>query len=84
MTLGLPVVATRHAGIPEIVSDMTTGLLVPEADSEALARAIQTISNDPDLARRMRDAAYADVRVRFDARRQSELLERRLLELAGL
>lgn len=83
MTLGLPVVATRHAGIPEIVSDMTTGLLVPEADPDALARAIQTLSDDPDLARRLRDEAYADVRARFDARQQSELLERRLLQLAG-
>ena len=83
MTLGLPVVATRHAGIPEIVSHQITGLLMPEGDSPALAAAIQSIKSDPALALRLREAAYADVRVRFDAARQSELLERRLLEIAG-
>jgi glycosyltransferase involved in cell wall biosynthesis len=84
MTLGLPVVATRHAGIPEIVSDGVTGLLVPEADPSVLAQAILAIKADSGLVGRLRGEAYADVRSRFDARRQSELLERRLLEIAGI
>jgi len=54
MALGVPVVATRHAGIPEIVSDKVTGLLVPEADPGALAQAILALKNDPDLANRLR------------------------------
>jgi glycosyltransferase involved in cell wall biosynthesis len=81
MALGLPVVATRHAGIPEIVSDQVTGLLVPEADPAALAAALLAISRDPERAARLRAEAYADVRARFDAKRQSELLEQRLLEI---
>ena len=40
LAVGLPVVATRHSGIPEIVIDGETGRLVPERDVEALARAI--------------------------------------------
>jgi len=81
MALGLPVVGTRHAGIPEIIADRVTGLLVPEADPAALAEAIWMLKSDPELAGRVRGEAYADVRARFDAKRQSAILERRLLEV---
>jgi colanic acid/amylovoran biosynthesis glycosyltransferase len=81
MTLGVPVVATSHAGIPEIVSDRVTGMLVPEADPNALADAILALKTEPDLANRLRGEAYADVRARFDADRQSALLERMLLDI---
>jgi glycosyltransferase involved in cell wall biosynthesis len=81
MAIGVPVVATRHAGIPEIVSDRVTGLLAPEADPRALAGAILAVKTEPDLAGRLRGEAYADVRGRFDAERQSALLERMLMEI---
>jgi colanic acid/amylovoran biosynthesis glycosyltransferase len=81
MALGVPVVATRHAGTPEIVADRVTGLLAPEADATALADAILTLKNEPELANRLRGEAYADVRARFDADRQSALLERMLVEI---
>jgi len=81
MAIGVPVVATRHAGIPEIVSDRVTGMLAPEADPRALAAAILAVKTEPDLAGRLRGEAYADVRARFDADRQSALLERMLLEV---
>jgi len=83
MAIGVPVVATRHAGIPEIVSDKVTGMLAPEADPQALAQAILAVKTEPDLAGRLRGEAYADVRARFDADRQSALLERMLLEVIG-
>ena len=83
MALGVPVVATRHAGIPEIVSDRVTGMLVPESDPQALAQAILAVKTEPDLPNRLRGEAYADVRARFDAERQSALLERMLLEIMG-
>ncbi len=83
MAIGVPVVATRHAGIPEIVSDRVTGLLAPEAEPKALADAILALKTEPDLASRLRGEAYADVRARFDAQRQSTLLERMLLEFAA-
>jgi glycosyltransferase involved in cell wall biosynthesis len=82
MAVGVPVVATRHAGTPEIVSDQVTGLLAPEADPKALADAILAVKTEPDLANRLRGEAYADVRARFDSDRQSALLERMLLEIA--
>lgn len=49
VSMGVPVVATRHAGIPELIIDGQTGLLVPESDEKALARAIERLAGDRDL-----------------------------------
>jgi colanic acid/amylovoran biosynthesis glycosyltransferase len=81
MTLGLPVVASSHAGIPEIISHGVTGLLTPENNAPMLAEAIVAIGRDQELAGRLRGEAYADVRARFDAERQSALLEQHLLDI---
>jgi glycosyltransferase involved in cell wall biosynthesis len=53
MALGLPVVATKVGGIPEIVDENLTGLLVEPCDHEALAQAIERILTDVDLASRL-------------------------------
>lgn len=45
----IPVVGTRHGGIPEIVDHLKTGLLVPERDPEALAAALATLLGDEAL-----------------------------------
>jgi glycosyltransferase involved in cell wall biosynthesis len=50
---GLPVIATRHAGIPEVVQEGETGLLVDEGDVQAMAAAIARLATDPELAGRM-------------------------------
>lgn len=47
---GLPVVATRSGGIPEVIEDGASGLLVPERDPEALANAVIRLAADPVLA----------------------------------
>jgi glycosyltransferase involved in cell wall biosynthesis len=60
MALGRPVVATTAGGIPEVVADGETGLLVPPGDHEALAGAILRLLDEPDLANRL-GAAAADV-----------------------
>ena len=83
MAYGVPVVATRHAGIPEIVSDGITGLLAAEGEPLAFGNAILTLRDDPAFAARLRGEAYAAVRARFDAERQSAALEARLLEIIG-
>lgn len=60
-----PVVASRVGGIPEVITDGVEGLLVPPADSPALATAITRLLTDADLRRRMGDAGYATVAERF-------------------
>ena len=55
MASGVPVIATRSGGIPEIVTHMQNGMLVPENDSEAIASAIVRILHDSDLKERIRE-----------------------------
>ncbi|RPJ78609.1 MAG: glycosyltransferase family 1 protein, partial [Acidobacteria bacterium] len=69
MAAGRPVVATRAGGIPEVVDEGVTGLLVPPRDAGALADAILSLLRDDNLRRRMGDAGLARVRERFTVRR---------------
>ncbi len=62
---GLPVVATRRGGIPDIVLDGETGLLVEDGDAAALARAIERLLADPALARRLAERGAEHVRSEF-------------------
>ncbi len=51
MAVGLPVISTRHSGIPELIEDGKTGCLVPEKDIDGLVRACEyLISNPPKYA----------------------------------
>ena len=52
MQFGLPVIATRVGGLPEVVSDGRSGLLVPPADVAALKAAIVALAEDPGLRAR--------------------------------
>jgi glycosyltransferase involved in cell wall biosynthesis len=65
MAYGLPVVASRSGGIPDIIRDGENGLLVPERDGVALADAIERVIHDGELAARLATAARDDVRHRF-------------------
>jgi glycosyltransferase involved in cell wall biosynthesis len=56
---GRPVVGSRAGGIPDIVEDGVSGLLVPPGDSEALADALVRALSDPALARRLAEGAHA-------------------------
>lgn len=58
MACGTPVVASQVGGIPEVVDDGKTGLLVPVDDDfePALARALDSVLGDPEGARRMGEA----------------------------
>jgi colanic acid/amylovoran biosynthesis glycosyltransferase len=48
MAMGLPAIATRHSGIPEVVEDGVSGVLVPERDVGALAGAIAEMADHPE------------------------------------
>jgi glycogen(starch) synthase len=58
MQAGLPIVASKTGGIPDVIEDGVNGLLVPPGDPEALARAIDRILSDRDLARRLSEGAH--------------------------
>jgi glycosyltransferase involved in cell wall biosynthesis len=53
MMAGLPVVATKVGGVPELVENGVTGFLVPPKDPETLAQALQKLIEDPELRKRM-------------------------------
>jgi glycosyltransferase involved in cell wall biosynthesis len=53
MASGVPVVATRSGGIPEIITHMKNGILVPENDANAISDAVLTILQDPSLKGRL-------------------------------
>lgn len=65
---GLPVVATRHAGIPEIVRDGSSGYLVAEGDHEGMAARLAELAGNPSLRRSMGDAGRAIVTENHDIR----------------
>jgi glycosyltransferase involved in cell wall biosynthesis len=69
MAAGKPIVATRTGGIPEVVSDGETGLLVPPRDHHALADAIVRLLNDAQLRRGMGEAGRARAKALFSAER---------------
>jgi glycogen(starch) synthase len=65
MQFGVPVIATRAGGIPEVVKDGETGLLVPVDDRAALRDAIGRLMSDEPLRAAMGRAARADVQARW-------------------
>jgi glycosyltransferase involved in cell wall biosynthesis len=69
MARGLPVVATRVGGTPEVVVDAETGLLVPPRDPAALANAIVQVASDCERARQLGEAGRRRVERHFDIRR---------------
>jgi colanic acid/amylovoran biosynthesis glycosyltransferase len=75
MATGLPVIATRHGGIPEAVTDGVSGILVAEGDRDALQDAMIRLATDPPRWTRMGLSAAADVRKSFESAAQLAKLE---------
>jgi glycosyltransferase involved in cell wall biosynthesis len=69
MACGKPIVATRAGGMPEVVADGETGLLVPPRDDAALAAAMVTLLTDRAARERMGTAGQRRARERFSAER---------------
>ena len=74
---GLACVATRVSAIPELVRDGQTGILVPENDAEALARALESLIADPARRRALGQAAQTRVREGFALEPNIDALARR-------
>lgn len=84
MATGLPVVATDIGGIPEIVRDGETGLLVPPDDPGALARAVGTMLTNAPLAARLAEAGTRLVREEFSVDRMVESTEDLYRRILGI
>jgi len=74
MALGTPCVATPVTGIPEVLSDGVTGLLVPDRDPAALADALARLLDDADLRTSVAKAARDLIEAEFDTTRQARLV----------
>jgi glycosyltransferase involved in cell wall biosynthesis len=75
MSAGLPIIATRQGGIPELIANDYDGILVPPADSDALATAVIRLLRDPESRRRLGFAARERARHEFTFERLTRRLE---------
>ncbi len=83
MAAGTPVISTDHSGIPELIEDGVSGLLVAEDNSAALAKAVQMVAEDPvGTVVRVR-AARRQIEVGFNREIQNGLLEAELFKLVA-
>ncbi len=72
MAAGLPVVASRVGGVPELIEDGSTGWLVPPRDIEALTSRLRLLLADPELRAGMGEAGLARVRDHFSTAQMTE------------
>ena len=79
----LPVVASNVHGIPDVVIDGETGVLVPPANPDAIARAIERLAGDAALRRGMGDAGRAFVERNYRWQDNAALMERLYEHMVG-
>jgi glycosyltransferase involved in cell wall biosynthesis len=83
LALGVPVVARSGAGPAEIIEPNRSGLLVAEAEPEAVADAVETVLTRPDVRERLRRGGAARFRSHFTAERMTREMEHALTALGG-
>ncbi|HLG09491.1 MAG TPA: glycosyltransferase family 4 protein [Gaiellaceae bacterium] len=83
MACGTPVVSLPSGGVPEAVTHLEDGYLVERAGGEALAEAVTTLLDDPDLRARLGSAAAARVRREFSVEAQGRAFLELYDEIAG-
>jgi colanic acid/amylovoran biosynthesis glycosyltransferase len=72
MAMKMPVVGSKVGGVPDLIEDGQDGLLVPPANPEAVANAIEKIACDSALAVRLAGAARAKVEQQFSSERSAK------------
>jgi colanic acid/amylovoran biosynthesis glycosyltransferase len=80
---GLPVLSTRHSGIPEVVLDGKSGFLVPERDVEALAERLAFLVEHPEVCRELGACGRKHIEAQFDLRQLNRDLVRIYEQTAG-
>lgn len=79
---GLPVVSTRHAGIPEAVEEGVTGILVNEHDWQSMVAPMIKLAREPDLAARWGQAGREKIQREFDQTNQLARLKEVVVSVA--
>ncbi|MNP53671.1 Spore coat protein SA [compost metagenome] len=75
MATGLPIVSTRHGGIPELVTDGVEGLLVPEKTSKGLVEKLKYLIENPTIRQEMGIKGREKVEMNFNSAKQVRKLE---------
>ena len=74
----LPVISTKHAGIPQAVLDTTTGFLVDEYDSKGMTDAMVRLFNDKTQCQSMGAAGRSHIQLNYNIERHIGVLEDQL------
>ncbi|MGD1901149.1 MAG: glycosyltransferase [Geitlerinemataceae cyanobacterium] len=83
MAMGLPVVVSRHAGMPEAVVHDRNGLLVEERDVRGLSESIARVLSDSNVWEQFSRAGRSQVEAKFDLRANTAMLERAYGEIVA-
>jgi glycosyltransferase involved in cell wall biosynthesis len=67
---GLPIISTRHNGLPDVILDGRTGYLVEEGDTKAMGEMIAQLAESPDEWRRLGKNGRRHIEENFDLRKQ--------------
>ena len=81
MAMGLPVISTRHSGIPELVADGSSGRLVEEKDVPALSSAMEELASSPDLIGTMGSKGRMIIEQGYNEQSQARSLKQALQQL---
>ncbi len=65
MVMGVPVVAASVSGIPELIEDGVSGIMVPERDPQAYAAAVRRVVREPGVASQFREKARKRIQEKF-------------------
>ena len=71
MSMGVPVISTRHSGIPELIKNGETGILVPERDVEIMCDKIELLINNPELIIKLTKKARQHIESNFNLDKQN-------------
>jgi glycosyltransferase involved in cell wall biosynthesis len=82
MALGTPCISTDVTGIPEVLHDGDTGLMVSQRDSVALANALERLLEDPELATSLAEKARVLIESKFDIHKNTAALREIFLNSA--
>ncbi len=68
MMAGLPIIATRSGGVPEIIEHQENGLLIPPQSEDAIVAAIKKLLTSPELCQKMSEKNQENVKRKFDVK----------------